>query len=159
MFYQTLSGFMKEPAGRATVFTVAATLTAATACAAPQQQNREEQCRHYADAQFKALGSQLTSGTTLSSQYDAKSGFCTVEVKNGGSSNTFFSRTITNTFDSTPTALPVPVIEPVHIVWKPAPKTLVCEKVEPQKNGKLLCTPYKPSEEEAADPFFPFLGW
>ena len=139
------------------VFATAAGLAMALpACAAEQQPDRPTLCKQYADAQFKNLTPKPVSGTTLTYQYDAKSGFCTVEVKNTDKQNAFLSRTMTNTFDVTPTALPLPVIEPVRIVWKPAPQLLMCDKVIKQKDGKQICEPHKRDESEIFDPFY---GW
>ncbi|HEX2859257.1 MAG TPA: hypothetical protein VHP58_03560 [Alphaproteobacteria bacterium] len=160
MLYQSLSGFWTKPGIMLTALLAAlASLSATEAFGATEKQpDRQELCKQYADAQFKAFNPKPVSGTTLTFQYDDKSGFCTVEVKNKDAKNAFLSRTMTNTFDASPTVLPVPVIEPVRIVWKPAPQVLVCDKVIAQKDGKRVCEPHKPNQDEVFDPFYHF-GW
>lgn len=116
---------------------------------------RQVQCKSYAEAQFKAVQPTDVSGTTFQYHYDEKSGFCTVEVENKTPGNHFVSRMSTNVLDSSPTRLIFrQTVEPVKIVWKPAPQRLICDEVKPQKNGRLLCTPTRP--ENLPDPFWPF---
>jgi hypothetical protein len=160
MIYQVLSGFWTKPTIRVkTLLTVLIALLATESYAASEKQsNRQELCKQYADAQFKTLTPKPVSGTTLTFQYDDKSGFCTVEVKNKDAKNAFLSRTMTNTFDASPTALPIPIIQPIRIVWKPAPQVLVCDKVTVQKDGKRVCEPHQANRDEVFDPFYNF-GW
>lgn len=116
-------------------------------------------CQNYADAQLRATNLGTTSGTTVTSSYDDKSGFCTVEITNNTPGHTFSGRTFTNTFDASPTTVHFQTFTvPVQIRYVEPPKRLLCSKVVQNKNGTLTCTPYKPDPN--AEPFFPaFPEW
>jgi hypothetical protein len=136
--------------------------TACHAASAPAVAARQQQCRAFADRQFGNLGPGMrVSGTAMTYIYDDKSGFCTVEIKNRDKHNPFYSKVSTNTFDVTST-MPVVNIQrfvaPMPVVWRPAPQALVCDKVTRTRDGKLLCDPHKPADEDMLDPFFPW-GW
>jgi hypothetical protein len=124
---------------------------------------RRQMCERYARQQFRTAAAGEVSGTTLKYSYDTKSGFCTVEVGNKDSNSSFYSRVSTNTFDPSNTvAMPHMrmTVEPVRIVWKPAPQTLVCDKVETMKDGRKICKPADPDEYDDFGMFpMPWRPW
>lgn len=127
---------------------------AATPSPTTPQTSRAELCKRYADAQLKATGTDTPSGTTVTSSYDGKSGFCTVEINNNTPGHTFSGRMMTNTLDASPTTVRIQTFaEPVKIRYVEPPKRLLCSKVEKQKNGTLTCTPYKPGPNALFSPF------
>jgi hypothetical protein len=110
------------------------------------QPSREELCRQYAATQFKAVNFGTISGTTMASQYDKKTGFCSVQVEHKGDNNSFSSHMMTNTFDGiSPTGINIQTYAmPARIHWPVAvPQTLVCAKVYTSRNGKIICEPYR----------------
>ena len=116
-------------------------------------------CEDYADAQLRATDIGTVSGTTVTSSYDDKSGFCTVNITNNTPGHTFSGRMMTNTFDASPTTVRIQTFTapPLKIRYVEPPKRLLCSKVVENKNGTLTCMPYKPDPN--ADPFFGFPAW
>jgi hypothetical protein len=116
-------------------------------------------CQNYADAQLRATDIGTVSGTTVTSSYDEKTGFCTVEISNKTPGHIFSGRMMTNTLDSSPTTVRIQTFaQPVAIRYVAPPQRLLCSKVTSNKNGTLTCTPYTPDPD--ARPFFPlFPEW
>lgn len=136
------------------------TVLALTACQAQAEKassakpDPTAQCQQFANSQLK--GQQTVSGTTISSSYNAVTGFCTVKVENKTPGSNFYSQVSTNTFAPSSTLTVQTNPEPVHIIWKeePAPRHLVCKTVTKLKNGQLACDPYHPRRDDFFAPFF-----
>jgi hypothetical protein len=127
--------------------------TTASVPAAKASGDRQAQCKSFGEAQLKAVDMGAVSGTTVSTSYDDKSGFCTVDIMNKTPGSVFSSRVATNDFSVSPTFVQMRTFRttvPVQVVRYEAPTRLLCANVVKQKDGKLLCEPAK----VVADPFF-----
>lgn len=121
----------------------------------PAKPSRQQLCRQYANAQLKATNAGTTSGTTVTSFYDAASGFCTVEISNTTPGHAFSGKMVTNTFDASPTTIRIQSFaEPIRFHSIELPQQLICSKVTTLKDGRKACTPYTPDETSPLTGFF-----